>query len=112
MKIFQIYTGIGVGTDNSFGLCSRVVLGLMRVLETSGVQTITILSYFYNHLYNLGISACGTVRVNRQQFPKDLTTKPTLQNYTFYVYRSNGPFASSSMSGQTEYLFCFYLSLG
>ena len=45
VKIFQICTGIGVGTDSSIGLCSRVVLDLIRALESSGIQTITMLSY-------------------------------------------------------------------
>ena len=38
VKRFQIYTGKGEGTDSSIGLCSRVVLDLMRGLESSGLQ--------------------------------------------------------------------------
>ena len=43
---------------------------------------------------NRGINACGTVCVNRKQFPKELITIATVNN-RFYDYRSSGPLLAS-----------------
>ena len=94
VKRFQIYTGKNDGERSSVGLCSKVVLDLMVGLETSGLRLFTDNYYsspvLFNHLYNRGINACGTVRVNRQHFPQDLVTKSSTSNRGFYDYRSNG----------------------
>ena len=91
----QIYTGKGADSDTSVGLCSRVVLELMDGLEHQGYNLYTDNYYtsphLYGELYKKGINACGTARVNRKGFPKDLvhTRKDVERGY--YDYRSDGP---------------------
>ena len=42
-------------------------------------------------LYNKGVNACGTARVNRRGFPKELICKGGIKKRGYYDYRSNGP---------------------
>ena len=92
----QIYTGKNVETNTCAGLCTRVVLELMSGLEDYGLDLYTDNYYtgpeLYLTLYKKGINACGTVRVNRNGFPKELVhkSKRNVQR-GFYDYRSNGP---------------------
>ena len=94
VKRFQVYTGRDDRNDHSIGICSRVVLDLMQGFESSGLQLFTNNYYtspiLFNHLCNRGINACGTVRMNRLNFPKVLLTKATVNNRGFYDYRANG----------------------
>ena len=92
----QIYTGKNAETNASAGLCTRVVLDLMSGLENYGMSLYTDNYYtspeLYLALYRRGINACGTVRVNRKYFPKDLVHKSTRNvQRGFYDYCSNGP---------------------
>ena len=82
-------------SSNQVGLCSMVVLDLMAGLEHTGLHLYTDNYYtsplLYNHLYNRGINACGTARVNRRHFPKELETVCTRVNRGYYDYLSSGP---------------------
>ena len=50
----------------------------------------------YHELYKHGINACGTVRTNRKDFPKELVYKrKTGIQRGFYDYRSKGPLLST-----------------
>ena len=94
VKWFQVCTGRDDRNEYSIRLCSRVVLDLMRGFESSGLQLFTDNNYtspiLFNHLYNRGINACGTVRMNRLNFPMVLLTKATVNICGFYDYRANG----------------------
>ena len=96
IRTFQIYTGKSLEDGNSSaGLCTKVVLDLMSGFEGSGLHLYTDNYYtspsLYLHLYNRGISACGTARPNRIGFPKELLTKATKSNRGFVDFLSNGP---------------------
>ena len=71
----------------------------MSGLENTGLHLFTDNSYtspnLYLTLYNHGINACGTARVNRRAFPKELITKACKDNRGYYEYRSNGPLLAS-----------------
>ena len=58
------------------GLWSKVVLDLMAGLEDSGFELYTDNYYtslqLYLTLYKKGINACGTVQMNRKEFPLEL----------------------------------------
>lgn len=100
VKTIQIYTGKSLdSTSSDIGLCTKVVLDLMSGLEHTGLHLYTDNYYtspnLYLTLYNNGINACGTARVNRRAFPKELTTKATKNNRGHYDYRSNGPLLAS-----------------
>ncbi len=83
----QVYTGQGL--DNSVsdvGLCTKVVLDLMKSFDLMGVQLYTDNFYtsplLYYRLYkHQGISACGTVRPQRVGFQFELTIKATEINH-------------------------------
>ena len=93
----QVYTGKNVeSTETNVGLCSRVVLDLMSGLEDKGLDLYTDNYYtsseLYLELFNRGVNACGTARVNRRGFPKELVHKSkTGRERGFYDYRSKGP---------------------
>ena len=93
----QVYTGKGMETtEPEVGLCSRVVLDLMHGLENCGLNLYTDNYYtspdLYLELYKRGINACGTVRVNRRGFPKELVCKSKAgKERGFYEYLSKGP---------------------
>ena len=96
IRRFQIYTGKGVDSNSSqIGLCTKIVLDLMEGLEDSGLHLYTDNYYtsplLYNHLYNCGINACGTARINRKFFPKELVIQPTIGNRGSYKFLSDGP---------------------
>lgn len=96
VKNLQIYTGRSMEySRGEIGLCTKVVLDLLFGLENSGLHLYTDNYYtspdLYLTLYNNGINACGTARVNRRSFPKELTTKATKDNRGHYDYKSNGP---------------------
>ena len=71
----QIYSGKSAESGSSAGLCSRV-MELMDGLDHWGYNLYTDNYYtspdLYSELYKKGIHACGTLRVNRKGFPKDL----------------------------------------
>ena len=63
----QVYTGKNLDSCGSdVGLCTRVVLELMSVLENYHKELFTDNYYtsptLYMILYNSGVNACGTVR--------------------------------------------------
>ena len=93
----QVYTGKGMETSEpEVGLCSRVVLDLVRGLENKGLNLYTDNYYtspeLYFELYKRGINACGTVQVNRHGFPKDIVRKSKAgKERWFYDFRSKGP---------------------
>lgn len=101
VKRLQVYTGKDEGIQSGIGLCSRVVLGLVQGLETSGLHLYTDNYYtspvLFHHRYSKGINACGTARPNRRFFPKELVTKASPSNHGYYDYRSNGPLLASYM---------------
>ena len=92
----QIYTGKSAEADPSVGLCLRLVFDVMTGLEDYGLDLYTDNFYtspqLYRTLYDKGFNACGTVRVNRTDFPKELVynSQRNVQR-GFYDYRSNGP---------------------
>ena len=95
IRTFQIYTGKSLEDGNSsVGLCTKVVLDLMSGLEGSGLHLYTdnycTSPSLYLHLYNRGITACGTAR-HWIGFPKELLTKAKNTNRGFVDFRSNGP---------------------
>ena len=93
----QIYTGRMqiLIHQLAVGLCSRVVLDLMSGLESEGFDLYTDNYYtspiLYQSLYEKGINACGTMRLNRRGFPPELVYKRKDEARGFYDYRSNGP---------------------
>ena len=93
----QVYTGKKLEeTSVSAGLCSQVVLDLMKGFEMEGHELYTdnYLLYspqLYETLYKKGINACGTARTNRRDFPKELVQQRKAHDRGFYDYRSNGP---------------------
>ena len=97
------------------GLCSSVVLELMEGLEFSGHQVYTDNFYtspmLYLTLYNQGLDACGTTRLNRCFFPKELLTKASVSNRGHCDYQSNGPLlASVWVDKRTIYFFSSFQS--
>ena len=70
----QIYTGRGVESDVTTGLCSSVVLDRVEGLEQDGFHLFTDNYYtspqLAQALYKKGINTCGTVRTNRKGFLK------------------------------------------
>ena len=74
----QIYSGKNLESDDvDVGLCSRVLLELMSGLDGHHLYTDNYYTSpeVYLTLYKKGINCCGTVRVNRRGFPKDLIKK-------------------------------------
>ena len=88
----QIYTGKNLESDVDVGLCSRVLLELMSGLDGHHLYTDNYYTSpeVYLALYNKGINCCGTIRVNRRGFPKELIHKKK-EDRGFYDYRANGP---------------------
>ena len=88
----QIYSGNNFDSEVDAGLCSRVLLALMSGLDEHHLYTDNYYTSpeVYLALYNNGINCCGTVRVGRRGFPKELV-KTKKENRGFYDYRSNGP---------------------
>ena len=92
----EIYTGKDLdGNPNDIGLCIMVVVELLEGYEKSGLHLYTD-NYYTSptwclHLYMWGSDACGTARVKRKKFPRDLVTVTTMKNRGFYDYRGNGP---------------------
>ena len=97
----QVYTGKNMETSQpEIGLCSRVVLDLLAGLEDLGVDVYTDNYYtspeLYQELYKRGFNACGTVRTNRRDFPKELVhKKKNGKQRGYYDYRSKGPLLST-----------------
>ena len=96
VKRLQIYSGKEAdNSHNQVGLCTKVVLDLLSGLENTGLELYTDNFYtspiLYNHLYNRGINACGTVRCDRKEYPKDLITPYSKALKGYFDYRSNGP---------------------
>ncbi len=81
VKRMQVYTGQGLDNGVSdVGLCTTVVLDLMKGFDHMGVQLYTDNVYtsplLYCRLYkHQGINACGTVRPQRVGFPSELIIK-------------------------------------
>ncbi len=98
----QVYTG--QGSDNGVsgvGLCTKVVLDLMKGFDHMGVQLYTdnfhTSPLLYYRLYkHQGINACGTVHPQRVGFPSELIIKPSEINGGVYQYLSNGPLLACS----------------
>ena len=71
------------------------MLELMSGLENYHNKLFTDNPYtsptLYMTLFNSGVNPCGTVRVSRQAFPKEIVTKATVHNRVYYDFRSNGP---------------------
>ena len=69
-------------------------------MELSGLHLYTDNYYtspiLFHHLYNRGINACGTARINKKHFPKELMTSATVHNHGLYKYLSNGPLLAGS----------------
>ena len=92
MKRLQIYSGKESDTSqNQVGLCTKVVLDLVSGFENTWLELYTDNFYtspiLYNHLYNRGINACGTVRCDRKEYPKSLVTpySKTMRGYYDYI---------------------------
>ena len=87
------FQGKNTEADTSAGLCTRVVLDLMAGLEERGLELYTDNYYTSPDLYTtLYENACGTLRVNRRGFPKELVYERNRnEERGFYDYRSNGP---------------------
>ena len=87
----QIYTGKGFESNVDVGLCSRVLLELMTGLDGHHLYTDNYYTSpeVYLELYKRGINCCGTVRTNRQGFPKELI-KQDKPDRGYYNYLSNG----------------------
>ena len=102
VKRLQVYTGKGLDSCvTDVGLCTQVVLDLMKGFDHMGVQLYTDNFYtsplLYFRLYKRqGINACGTVRPNRLGFPSQLVIKATGTNRGTYQYLSNGPLLACS----------------
>ncbi len=83
----EIYTGKNEILDNATGLCSRVVLDLMKGFDYSGNTLYTDHYYSSPRLFftlgKIGIGCCGTVQNDRKEFPR------VLKNKGKYDYRSN-----------------------
>ena len=88
----QIYSGKNLDCDVDVGLCSRVLLELMSDLHGHHLYTDNYYTSpeVFLALYDKGINCCGTVRVNRRGFPKQLVKKQK-EDRGFYDYSSNGP---------------------
>ena len=75
----QIYCEKSLDASTEVGLCSKVVLNLTTGMESNG-HKLYMDNYYtspqlFMTLYNKGINACGTARVNRKGFPKELIRK-------------------------------------
>ncbi len=87
VKRMQVYTGQGLGNGVSdVGLCTKVVLDLMKGFDHMGVQLYTDNFYtsplLYYRLYkHQGINACGTIRPQRVGFPSELIIKASEINH-------------------------------
>ncbi len=98
----QVYTGQGSNNGVSVvGLCTKVVLDLMKGCDHMGVQLYTdnfhTSPLLYYGLYkHQGINACGIVRPQRVSFPSELIIKASEINGGVYQYLSNGPFLACS----------------
>ncbi len=74
----EVYTGKSVDETRSLsaGLASQVVIdllgGLDNIYYTDNYYTSPLL---FLYLYERGINACGTVRVNRKGYPRELTVQ-------------------------------------
>ena len=84
-----MYTGKIFADDSvGIGLCSRMVLELIKGLEDDGHCVFTDNYYTSPQLaltlYNKGINSCGTVRTTRSGYPKDLVKKKAYQGYSDY----------------------------
>ncbi len=89
----EIYTGKNETLDNATGLCSRVVLDLMKGFDYSG-NTLYMDRYYssprlFFTLGKIGIGCCGTVQNNRKEFPQVLKISKSKKNKGKYDYRSN-----------------------
>lgn len=79
---FQVYTG--KGTECTNGLLYGVMMHLMEDLHDEGrmlyVDNFYTLPTLFEDLYELGIFASGTVRVNRKHFPAKALRPPVFDH--------------------------------
>ena len=71
------HTGKDTSLDDSTGVTHGVVLKLIEWLENRG-HHVYMDNYYtsptlFTSLLQLGVGACGTVRINRRGMPKELT---------------------------------------
>ena len=99
IKRMQIYTGKNSTlSQNELGLSTKVVLdltkGLGRCHHKLYVDNYYTSPLLFLKLYQNGINACGTARVNRKHYPAELAYKAseaTKLDRGFYDYRACGP---------------------
>jgi hypothetical protein len=95
MSRFQVYTGREQGAAPEVGLAHRVVLELIDGLEDGGGITIYMDNFYTSvplliELRAQRVNACGTVRANRKDLPKDLLPKNVaLQKHEYKVAQLN-----------------------
>ena len=109
----QTYSGKNLDSDVDTGLCSRVLLELMSNLDGHHLYTDNYYTSpeVFLALYDKGINCCGTVRVNRRGFPKELVKKQK-ENRGFYDYRSNGPLLAAAWYDRRYVYFVSTLHIG
>ncbi len=100
VKRLQVYTGKESELSSGrLGLGANVVLELIKGLEQNHPHI--YMDNFYTSpslflsLYNKEVLACGTCRLNRKHYPKDLDVKSGKVQSGFYDYRSCGPLLAS-----------------
>ncbi len=87
VKRMQEYTGKGLDNGVSdVGLCTKMLLDLMKGFDHMGVQLYTDNCYtsplLYYRLYkHQGINACGTIRPQRVGFSSELIIKASEINH-------------------------------
>ena len=103
----QIYTGKNMESNLDVGLCSRVVLELMDVLEGHEVYTNNYYTSprLYMALYEDQNNACGTARTNRTGFPKSIIRRTREDRGTIVTYQM---VHSLQQHGMIEDLSIFY----
>ncbi len=94
----EIYTSNNEIFDDATGLCSHVVLDLIKTFDNNGNTLYTDCFYSSPRLFftlgKIGIGCCGTVQNNRKEFPRALKTGKSMKNIGKYVYRSNQTLAA------------------